>query len=137
MIVERPVATPHRRLWRGVSAGLVSTGGVLGAAGVAVSAAASHAGGGSLGQTAGDFLLLHAAAVLALAALVRSLARPTVLALAAAMLAVGVILFAGDLVASGFWGWRPFPPAAPIGGGLLLVGWVLVAIGGAFTRNGA
>ena len=136
MFVEGPVATSPRRLWRAVSAGLISTGGLLGAAGVAVSAAASHVGGGSLGQTAGTFLLLHAAAVLALAALVRSLDRPTVLAVAGAMLAVGVTLFSADLVASGFWAWRPFPPAAPIGGGLLLIGWILVAVGGAFTRNG-
>lgn len=134
MIAQETGAAPQRRSWQAASAGLVTAGGVLGLAGVVVSAASSHVGGGALAQTAGTFLLLHAAAVLALAALVGSVARPAVLAAAAVTLTAGVILFAGDLVLAGLWGWRPFPPAAPIGGGLLLIGWIAVAAGGALSR---
>ncbi len=125
---------PAPRLRPAITAGLSSAAGVLGLSGVAVSAAASHAGGGPWGQTAGTFLLLHAAAVLALAGLVAISARPAVLAAAGVCLTLGVGLFAGDLVLAGFWGLRPFPPAAPIGGGLLLVGWLAVAVGGALFR---
>lgn len=126
-----PGPAPRRGLWEAVTAGLVFAGGVLGFFGVAVSAAASHAGGGPLGQTAGTFLLIHAAVVLAIASLVERATRPLMLAAAGACLTLGTGFFAGDLVLAGFWGVRPFPPAAPIGGGLLLVGWLMVAAGGA------
>ena len=129
MTAHEPGGAPRRRSWRAASAGLIAAGGLLGLSGVAVSAASTHAGGGSLGQTAGTFLLLHAAVVLAVAALVRSLPRPAVLVVAAAVLTLGTIVFSGDLALSGIWGWRPFPPAAPIGGGLLLVGWVTMVAG--------
>lgn len=137
MMADAPGDAPQGRPWRRASAGLVSAGGLLGLSGVAVSAAAAHAGGGSLGQTAGTFLLLHAAAVLALAALVRSLARPAVPAVAGLLLTVGVILFSGDLVLAGVWGWRPVPAAAPIGGGLLMAGWIVVAGSGVLASRGA
>lgn len=125
---------PAPRFRPAATAGLAVAGGVLGLSGVAVSAAASHAGGGPLGQTAGTFLLLHAAAVLALAGLAAISARPAVLSAAGACLALGVGLFAGDLVIAGFWGLRLFPAAAPIGGGLLLFGWIAAAVGGALLR---
>ena len=119
---------------RRASAWLVGAGGFLGLAGVAVSAAASHVGGGALAQTAGTFLLLHAAAVLALAGLVLVTGRPMLLAAAGLCLTVGVGLFASDLVLAGVWASRPFPPAAPLGGGLLLIGWLLVVLGGLLFR---
>lgn len=130
-----PGSAPRRGLRRAITAGLVSAGGVLGFCGVAVSAAASHIGGSALGQTAGTFLLIHAAAVLAIASLVELATRPVGLVSAGAFLTLGTGLFAGDLVLAGFWDLRPFPPAAPIGGGLLLVGWLMVAAGGAVWRR--
>lgn len=126
-----------RPRWRAASSVFVSTGGLLGLLGVAVSAASTHVGGGMLGQTAGTFLLLHAAVVLALAALIRSLTRPAVLVVAASVLTLGVIVFSGDLALAGFLDWRPFPPAAPIGGGLMVIGWLTVVIGGLSMREPA
>lgn len=135
MMAQETGAAPQRQAWRAASAGLIAAGGVLGLSGVAVSAASTHAGGGPLGQTAGTFLLIHAAVVLALAALVRSVPRPALLVIAGTVLSAGVVLFAGDLVLSAFWAWRPLPAAAPVGGGLLLIGWIAVAGGGALARN--
>ena len=47
---------------------LAASAAFLGAAGVALAAAAEHAGGGDLGRTAALFLILHAAAGLGVAA---------------------------------------------------------------------
>ncbi|TIT62257.1 MAG: DUF423 domain-containing protein, partial [Mesorhizobium sp.] len=44
------------------------------------------------------------------------------------VLLVGLVLFAGDLLARDFLGSRLFPTSAPIGGTLLIVGWLAIAI---------
>jgi uncharacterized membrane protein YgdD (TMEM256/DUF423 family) len=49
-------------------------------------------------------------------------------------LAVGALLFAGDLAARHFLDTRLFPMAAPAGGMAMIAGWLLVAIS-AFTRT--
>lgn len=134
-MIADPEPTLRSRPWQAVSAWLIVASGLLGLGGVAVSAASSHAGGGPLGQTAGTFLLLHAAVVLGIASLVTSCPRPAVLAVAGGCLTLGVALFAGDLSLAGLGGLRPFPLAAPIGGGLLLIGWLMVVIGGALTSS--
>ncbi len=116
---------------------LIAGAGLLGLGGVAVSAAATHAGGGSLASTAGQFCLLHAAVVLALAAALRREGASKGFALAAILLLVGTIVFAADLALAGFTGRRPVPLAAPIGGTLMMAGWVLTAFAGlaeALTR---
>jgi uncharacterized membrane protein YgdD (TMEM256/DUF423 family) len=110
---------------------LATAAALLGAAGVALAAASAHAGGGELARTAADFLILHAAALLALAACARAfsddvfLARSTLFAGAA--LGVGVLLFSADLSARAFAGARLFPLAAPAGGSLLILGWLALA----------
>ncbi|WP_367210620.1 DUF423 domain-containing protein, partial [Mesorhizobium sp.] len=43
-------------------------------------------------------------------------------------LLVGLLLFSGDLLARDFLGSRLFPMSAPIGGTLLIVGWLAIAI---------
>ncbi len=98
--------------------------GLFGAAGVGLSAAAAHRGGGNLG-TAAQMLLFHAPALLALGLA----ARGRLLAIAAAVLAVSVVLFAGDLVLRDTIGNRLFPMAAPLGGMGMIAGWLLVAAG--------
>jgi len=106
---------------------LIVAGGLAGAAGVALSAYAVHAGGGNLG-TAAQFLLFHAPALLAAGLF----ARNRLLTLAALFLALGVALFAGDLVLRDMAGYRLFPMAAPVGGSLMLLAWLAVA-GSAFA----
>lgn len=108
---------------------LTVAGGLCGAAGVALSAASAHAGGGNTG-TAASFLLMHAGAFLAVG-LARS-SRP--MRIAASVVLVGLVLFAGDLLMRDFAGTRLFPMAAPAGGTLMIVGWIAVAITGGFPR---
>ncbi|MET3582224.1 uncharacterized membrane protein YgdD (TMEM256/DUF423 family) [Mesorhizobium robiniae] len=101
---------------------LVFAGGLCGAAGVALSAAAAHLGGAFVGTVA-SFLLMHAAVFLAI-----GLAGATrILRIASVILLVGLVLFCGDLLARDFLGGRLFPMSAPIGGTLLIAGWLAIA----------
>jgi uncharacterized membrane protein YgdD (TMEM256/DUF423 family) len=101
---------------------LVVFAGLCGAAGVALSAAAAHAGGGNVG-TAASFLLMHAPAFLALGLA----ARGHALRLAGLALLLGVLIFCGDLLTRDYAGTRLFPMAAPAGGVLMIAGWLAVA----------
>jgi uncharacterized membrane protein YgdD (TMEM256/DUF423 family) len=103
----------------------VSFAGLCGAAGVALSAVAAHAGGGNVG-TAANFLLVHAPAFLA----VGLLGAGRWLNIAAGVLFLGLMLFAGDLLARDYLGTRLFPGAAPAGGVLMIAGWIGIAIAG-------
>lgn len=104
-------------------------GGLMGAAGVALSAAAAHRAGEPNLGTAANFLMFHAPVFLA----VGLNGGGKVLRLAAAVLLLGVLLFAGDLLARVFLGDRLFPFAAPSGGVLMIAGWLLIA-GSAFVK---
>jgi uncharacterized membrane protein YgdD (TMEM256/DUF423 family) len=102
--------------------------GLMGAAGVALAAASAHAAPGAGLDSAGYFLLFHAPAVLALALAHQQglVLRPLGL-IAAAAFVLGATLFAGDLTLRAFAGSRLFPMAAPTGGLILILGWLLVA----------
>jgi uncharacterized membrane protein YgdD (TMEM256/DUF423 family) len=91
--------------------------------GVALSAAAAHGGGGNI-DTAASFLLMHAPAFLAIGLL----GAGHVLRVGGFVLLFGLLLFAGDLLARRYAGIRLFPMAAPIGGGLMILGWLIVAV---------
>lgn len=108
---------------------LVLAGGLVGAAGVALSAVAAHRGGAFTG-TAASFLLMHAAVFLAIGLLDSN----RLLRIAGFILLVGLLLFTGDLLARDFLGSRLFPMSAPVGGTLLIAGWLAIA-GCAFTRT--
>jgi uncharacterized membrane protein YgdD (TMEM256/DUF423 family) len=102
---------------------------LAGAAGVALSAVAAHGSADSVNlDTASRFLLIHAAALLALAAIgANALPFPRWLAAATFALAAGVALFSGDLACRAFSGARLFPYAAPIGGSLTIGSWLALA----------
>ena len=100
----------------------IVVGGLAGAAGVALSAVAAHAGGGNVG-TAASFLLAHAPALLAIGLI----GGNRVLKGGGAILLLGLVLFCGDLLARHYAGSRLFPKAAPAGGTLLIAGWLVVA----------
>lgn len=108
---------------------LVLTGGIFGAAGVALSAVAAHAGGGNVG-TAATFLMAHAPALLA----VGLLSGSRTLSAGGFTLFAGVLLFAGDLLMRHYVGTRLFPMAAPIGGTAMILGWLIIAAS-AFTSS--
>jgi uncharacterized membrane protein YgdD (TMEM256/DUF423 family) len=105
-------------------------GGLAGAAGVALSAAAAHAGGGNVG-TAASFLLTHAPAFLAIGLI----GGNRVLRGGGTILLVGLALFCGDLLARHYAGARLFPMAAPAGGTLLIAGWLGIAASALAGRN--
>ncbi|MEQ1952202.1 DUF423 domain-containing protein [Mesorhizobium yinganensis] len=108
---------------------LIFIAGLAGAAGVALSAAAAHAGGPNL-QTAATFLLVHAPALLVTSLLAGRTAR-----LGGFVLTAGLVLFCGDLLARDFLGDRLFPYAAPAGGLLLIGGWLAIAASALFDRR--
>ncbi|MER9291327.1 DUF423 domain-containing protein [Mesorhizobium sp. M0510] len=101
---------------------LALAGGLCGAAGVALSAAAAHLGGAFVG-TAASFLLMHAPVFLAAGLL----GANRMLRIGSLILLVGLLLFCGDLLARDFIGSRLFPLSAPIGGTLLIAGWLAIA----------
>jgi uncharacterized membrane protein YgdD (TMEM256/DUF423 family) len=102
---------------------LVLAGGLCGVAGVALSAVAAHAGSGNI-ETSASFLLMHAPAFLAIGLL----GEGRILRTGGFVLLIGLLVFAGDLVMRHYAGARLFPMAAPIGGGLLILGWLIVAL---------
>ena len=105
--------------------------GLMGASGVALSAASAHAAGGASLASAANILLFHAAAVLALVAARASGALQGDLAVWAGLgLALGSSLFAGDIALRVFAGVRLFPMAAPSGGVVLILSWLGVAVAG-------
>ncbi|WP_345301424.1 DUF423 domain-containing protein [Lysobacter hankyongensis] len=116
----------HRTIQRTFAA----TGAVLAAAGVALSAYAAHAAEGAARaslQSAALFALVHG---IALAALSRQTPRRIgIVALAALLL--GTLLFSGSLVGAQVWS---LPTRlAPVGGMLMIGGWLLYALD-AFRR---
>jgi uncharacterized membrane protein YgdD (TMEM256/DUF423 family) len=104
---------------------LASLSGLLG---VGLSAAAAHVTGGNL-TTAAQFLLFHAPALLALVALITvGAVSPMLGQIAGYVLVLGLVLFCGDLSRRAFSGVALFPRAAPTGGFVLMIGWLLVGI---------
>lgn len=101
-----------------------------GAVGVALAAAASHGADKSpLLGTASQFLMIHAACGLALAAYLGSIARnDRILVGSIISMQLGVTLFSTDLVSRAYLGDRLFPFAAPLGGGLTLLAWISLAL---------
>jgi uncharacterized membrane protein YgdD (TMEM256/DUF423 family) len=107
---------------------LAALAALMGAAGVALAALGRHADGGELVVTASTFLVLHAAALLGASAHARQRERPRALLICGFALAIGTILFAGDLAGRAFFATRLFPMAAPIGGSLMILSWLATAI---------
>ena len=103
---------------------------LMGLAGVALLAAGAH-GEASL-RTAGEFLLFHAPVVIGATALRHQGLLPRRFgALALAVMMLGVILFAGDITARATLQRSAFAYAAPLGGSLAMLGWLLLAVAGA------
>jgi len=110
---------------------LVILAGLMGASGVILAAASAHAVPNAGLDSAGHMLSLHAAAVLGGAAALASglLWRPlgTVALLG---LVLGATLFAADLALRAFAGHRLFPMAAPSGGSIMIMSWLVLAAAG-------
>jgi uncharacterized membrane protein YgdD (TMEM256/DUF423 family) len=109
---------------------LIVLAGLMGAGGIVLAAAAAHMGlaPGSGLEGAANLLMIHAAVVLAAAALMRQGLLWGPLGTAAmAGFALGAALFAGDIARRAFAGHPLFPFAAPSGGSLLILSWLVLA----------
>ena len=103
--------------------------GFLGLCGVATGAAGAHGGGGGLASLASTFFLVHAAALLGLCIQSERFGSGARLCrLAAVVLGLGTLLFAGDVATVGLTGAHVVRGLAPTGGTLLLIGWALVIV---------
>jgi uncharacterized membrane protein YgdD (TMEM256/DUF423 family)/predicted kinase len=109
---------------------LATVAALLGVAGVALAALSTHADGGELGRTAAQFLILHAGVLIGVTAHARVADRRTARALlgAGAALALGTLVFSGDLTVRAFADARLFPMAAPIGGALMILSWIALSL---------
>ena len=120
-----------------IARGLIVCASVMGAAGVALAAAGAHLTEAGRLSTAALMLLLHAAAILGAAALAeRGVMQPMLGLIACAGFVLGAGLFAGDLAARFFAERGLFPRAAPTGGILLMLSWLLLAIAAMWPRKG-
>lgn len=116
---------------------LLALAGLLGAAGIVLTAAGAHGKPGAGLDSAGYLLLIHALAVLAGTALLREplLYRP--LALAALWgFAAGSALFAADVAARAYAGGKLFPFAAPAGGMIMIASWLALALSALIALRG-
>jgi uncharacterized membrane protein YgdD (TMEM256/DUF423 family) len=107
---------------------LAALAALMGAAGVALAALGAHADGGEFARTASMFLVLHAAALLGVSAHARQRESARALLTVGFALALGTVLFSGDLASLAFFSARLFPFAAPIGGSLMILSWLALAI---------
>lgn len=98
-------------------------GGLFGAAGIAAYAAAAHSPDGHM-ATIAPILFIHAPAFLALSILARINRAAHFGGL---VLMLGLLFFIGDLASRDYAGDRLFAFAAPLGGSLLILGWIVVA----------
>ena len=105
--------------------------GLLGAAGVALSAMAAHGADPRLLGTAAAACMAQAPALLALSI---GWEKIRTALFSAALIGLGCLLFAGDLVFRTRFGHGLFPMSAPTGGSMMIAGWIAVGFG-AFLRR--
>ena len=79
-------------------------------------------------NTAVAYQMVHAVAVLVIVLLARTSESPGLYHGAAASMLTGILLFSGSLYALTLLGWRWLGPVTPLGGLLLVMGWVLLLV---------
>jgi uncharacterized membrane protein YgdD (TMEM256/DUF423 family) len=116
---------------------LVVLAAAMGAAGVALAAASAHQSDATRLASASSMLLFHAPAVLATVLLAERRVIDVRLGFAAAFgFVIAAALFAGDLTLRQYAGHSLFPMAAPTGGMLLILSWLLLAVAAIWPRRG-
>lgn len=110
---------------------LITLTGLMGAAGVALAAAAAHMPDATRLAAASSMLLFHAPAILATLLLAeRGMIRWQFGLVAACGFVIAAALFSGDLAFRQYAGHSLFPMAAPTGGTLLIASWLVLAVAG-------
>jgi uncharacterized membrane protein YgdD (TMEM256/DUF423 family) len=116
---------------------LVVVAGLMGAAGVILAAASAHQPDATRLASASSMLLFHASAVLTAVLLAERRVIHMQLGLGAAFgFVIAAGLFAGDLTLRQYAGHSLFPMAAPTGGTLLIVSWLMLAVAAVWPRRG-
>jgi uncharacterized membrane protein YgdD (TMEM256/DUF423 family) len=116
---------------------LVVLAAIMGADGVILAALSAHLPDAARLGSASSILLFHATAVLGTVALAeRGLIHAGIGLLAAYGFVVAAALFATDLTLRQFADHSLFPMAAPTGGTLLILSWLLLAVAAAWPRRG-
>ncbi len=116
---------------------LIILAAVMGADGVMLAAAAAHGADATRLASASSMLLFHASAVLAVVALAeRGIVDGRIGIAAAWGFVIAAALFAGDLSLRQYAGHGLFPFAAPTGGTLLILSWLVLAVAAAWPRRG-
>jgi uncharacterized membrane protein YgdD (TMEM256/DUF423 family) len=115
---------------------LIILAGVMGADGVILAALSAHQGDAARLAAGSSMLLFHATAVLATVALTERRAVHLQLGITAAFgFVIAAALFAGDLTLRQFAGHSLFPLAAPTGGTLLIISWLVLAVAAAWPQG--
>jgi uncharacterized membrane protein YgdD (TMEM256/DUF423 family) len=116
---------------------LVVLAGAMGAAGVALAAASAHQPAATRLASASSMLLFHASAVLAAILLTERRVIHMQLGFVAAFgFVIAAALFAGDLTLRQYASHSLFPMAAPTGGTLLILSWLMLAAAALWPRRG-
>ena len=116
---------------------LIVLAAVMGADGVMLAAAAAHEIDATRLAAASSMLLFHSTAVLAAVALAERGVIDVRIGIAAGFgFVIASALFAGDLTMRQYAGHSLFPLAAPTGGTLLILSWLVLAVAAAWPRRG-
>ena len=105
--------------------------GLIGAWGVIFSAMAAHGGDTHLYSAAAAACMAQAPALLGLYVGWEKIRTALI---ASALIGIGCLLFAGDLMFRTRFGHGLFPMSAPTGGTMMILGWLAVAVGAVFRR---
>ncbi|HKH00938.1 MAG TPA: DUF423 domain-containing protein [Bradyrhizobium sp.] len=117
---------------------LIIMAAIMGGDGVILAAASAHQADAARLGSASSMLLFHATAVLGTVALLeRSVIHNRIGIVAAWGFVVAAALFATDLTLRQYSGHSPFPFAAPVGGTLLILSWLGLALAAAWPRPSA
>ncbi|MGY3531016.1 DUF423 domain-containing protein [Bradyrhizobium sp. USDA 4452] len=112
-----------------VSRLLIGLAAIMGACGVILAAAAAHLPDATRLAAASSMLLFHApAAIATIAVAERAIIHTKLAVVSAAGFVIAASLFAGDLVLRQYAGHGLFPMAAPSGGTLLILSWLVLAV---------
>ena len=115
---------------------LVILAGIMGADGVILAAASAHQPDAMRLASASSMLLFHATAVCAVVALTERGVIHAGIGIAAAFgFVIAAALFAGDLTLRQYAGHSLFTFAAPTGGTLLIVSWLVLAVAAAWPKG--
>ena len=110
---------------------MLGVAGLLGAGGVAAAAAGTHLGDSTILGALALIALTQSPAVLALAMFA---SRSPLMRIATASIALGAMVFCGDLTLVHFVG-HGISMAAPAGGLAMIAGWLLLIVAAVFVRR--